>query len=65
MPHMTATEVPARARPANLSAARSTGSMRACSTLMEERLTCSDAIAAAKGDAEADQLRLRPARERR
>ena len=31
--------------------------------LMEERLTCSDAVAAAKGNADADQLRLRPARE--
>ena len=31
--------------------------------LMEERLTCSDAIAAAKGNEGADQLRLRPARE--
>jgi chorismate mutase len=31
--------------------------------LMEERLTCSDAVAAAKGNAESDQLRLRPARE--
>jgi len=31
--------------------------------LMEERLTCSGAIAALKGGEEADQLRLRPARE--
>jgi chorismate mutase len=31
--------------------------------LMEERLTCSDAVAASKGHEGADQLRLRPARE--
>src|SRR3954465_1593706 len=31
--------------------------------LMEERLTCSSAVAASKGSAESDQLRLRPARE--
>ena len=31
--------------------------------LMEERLTCSGAIAALKGNEDADQLRLRPARE--
>jgi chorismate mutase/prephenate dehydratase len=31
--------------------------------LMEERLTCSGAVAALKGSEEADQLRLRPARE--
>jgi chorismate mutase/prephenate dehydratase len=31
--------------------------------LMEERLMCSDAVAASKGTEESDQLRLRPARE--
>jgi chorismate mutase len=31
--------------------------------LMEERLMCSDAVAASKGNEDADQLRLRPARE--
>ena len=31
--------------------------------LMEERLMCSDAVAASKGSEDADQLRLRPARE--
>jgi len=63
MPHMTATKVPAPGLDLQILRSEIDRIDARLLELMEERLTCSDAIAAAKGDAEADQLRLRPARE--
>src|SRR5437764_620713 len=63
MPHATATKIPQPRLDLQILRGEIDRIDARLLELMEERLTCSDAIAAAKGDAEADQLRLRPARE--
>ena len=63
MPHMTAAKIPQPGLDLQILRSEIDRIDARLLELMEERLTCSDAISAAKGDAEADQLRLRPARE--
>src|SRR5436305_12192932 len=63
MPHATATKLPAPGLDLQILRTEIDRIDARLLELMEERLTCSGAVAALKAGEEADQLRLRPARE--